>query len=117
MIVKSIALVIIVIIGSVAVVEGQTAVLANQGASARGDVAQPEVVTLGWNTFHIAFCQTVGTSLYVYPLENVGVVYFVTNVPTSQAVLAGACQTGNLIAIHVSDIFGDWDSIFTYTFR
>ncbi len=75
--------------------------------------------TPGWVNVHPENCQFydsgVGTMvLVVYPLEGG---YFATSVSQFQTLLEPACQTGNYVGFYVYDTSGDWDQLWTYTYR
>jgi hypothetical protein len=91
-----------------------------EGASVvgRGARAQGSDVSSGWNAFHIAHCLTLADNFYIYPLENIGVAYFFTDIPKVIFQIAAACQTGNLVGIFVTDpVTLGWNQFYTFTFK
>jgi hypothetical protein len=79
--------------------------------------APAPALVIGWNYVHAENCQSyysLGTNyLIVYTLEGY---YFSTNDSHYQALLSGACQTGNWIAFYIYDSAGDWNQIYTWTY-
>ncbi|SRR6266496_5087079 len=122
MIVKTTALVAIVLLGFLVIAEAQTTEPVSQGgvlrtSSTQSDDSRPNVVA-GWNYFHIASCSPFGTTLYLFPLESFGVGYFFTSSPVFYNAIAPACQTGNWVAIFVTNPATlDWNQFWTYTFK
>ena len=98
---------------------GQLALRPGNGAnnSSPGNGPSPQW-SIGWNYVHAAYCNMFSSSGYtflvVYPSEGG---YFWTVYPQYQNVIEPDCQTGNWIAFHVIDSSGDWDQVWTYTFR
>jgi hypothetical protein len=111
MLIKSMLLTVVVILfGSVARTEAQTFV--NGGAPGPG-------TALGWNYGHIAFCATFsdGVSTWYYAFAEGGG-YGYTNNPVLVSLISPACQTGNLVAIHVISLNPFlWNWIATYPFK
>ena len=74
--------------------------------------------SLGWNYVHIANCtvyiNNAGFYLFVYPVEGG---YFYTALPEFKELINPSCQSGNWIAFYVTDSYGDWDQVWTYTYR
>ncbi len=128
---KSIALAMFVFAAFVAVARVQGAEAQSADIQVRaadtisGKVTEGEFV-IGWNLFNPVNCfwhlpgdgsvrfevlYAGGSISYLSP--SGGTFAFVSAVNT----LASACQTGNLIAYHVYNSEGDWNAIFTYTFK
>src|SRR6516165_7958756 len=80
-------------------VRGGEASTPSSGASA---TVQPLVVS-GWNYFHIANCGVFNDFLYFFPLEAIGINFFVTNDLVAIAALTPACQSGNLVAVFITN--------------
>jgi DNA-binding transcriptional regulator YdaS (Cro superfamily) len=74
--------------------------------------------SIGWYYVHPQNCTfgIIGATeyFYLYPAEGG---YFYTNNHTYEQLLAPICQTGNFVAIYVYDSAGDWDQIYTFTFK
>ena len=85
-------------------------------ASSFGSTSDGNAVTVGWKFAHVSNCFFTfdGTNavLYVYPSEGG---YFSTTFAPYQALIAPACQTGNVMAFYVDDTSGDWSQLYTYT--
>jgi hypothetical protein len=103
--------------GAIATAEAQD--ILGHGTHTTSDTAAPSApVVVGWNWFHIANCSLAGGFMYLYPVESNGITYLWTAVPLPYTTLASACQSGNLIAVHITDLsLLAWDGLFTYTFK
>jgi hypothetical protein len=110
MIVNSTLLAAFILLGSLTLAEAQPYV--NGGSPAPG-------TTLGWNYDHISFCATFsdGVITWYYAFTQGGGLGY-TNNPGFATSVAAACQTGNLIAVHVTSLNPFlWNWIATYPFK
>ena len=75
---------------------------------------------IGWNFGHAANCQVQiagSTVWYLFVAQENGS-YGYTNNPGLAATVASACQTGNLLAIHVTSFSPyTWDYVIIYPFK
>jgi len=74
--------------------------------------------TIGWVYYHPANC-TMFTSkgivyLTVYTVEGPSLS---TSSAKFQSLLGPACQTGNFLGFYIDDTKGDWDELYTYTYK
>jgi hypothetical protein len=106
-VIKSALLAVVLFFGSVCVAEAQVFV--------NGGVPGP-ATTLGWNVAKVSLCLTLDdgvNTLYVAYFEGGGHAF--TNNPGFPVLAAPACQTGNLMAIHVISLNPfSWNSIVTF---
>jgi hypothetical protein len=74
---------------------------------------------IGYNFGHASSCQVSisgSTVFYLLVVQEGG--YGYTNNPNLAAVVASACQTGNLVAIHVTSFSPfTWDYLILYPFK
>jgi len=82
-------------------------------ANASGAVS--EDVFVGWNYKHVAACTTFSTTFALIAWEDSSAWY--TNLATTIAALAPACQSGNLVAFHVYDQSGNWDQVYVFPYK
>jgi hypothetical protein len=84
----------------------------------KSQTAAQAPATLGWNFVHATYCDFFydGTEfvLVVYPQE--GGAWSTAYGPVQQ-VLEPQCSQGNLVAFYVFNSNGDWNQIFTYSYR
>jgi hypothetical protein len=82
------------------------------------DQPQPADITVGWNYIHATACQPLfdGISVWLYVFTAEGFI-FSTNIPWSVNALLPACQSGNLIAVYVTDASGSVSSILVYSHK
>src|SRR5271167_295454 len=73
---------------------------------------------VGWNYVHPQNCASYYYAgifyTFVYPLEGG---YLETSDANFQRTFVAACQTGNWVAFYVYDLFGDYNEVYTYTFK
>jgi hypothetical protein len=85
-------------------------------ANASNGIVSPFVI--GWNYVHIQNCTTYVTNsafyLYAYAAEGP---YFYTAQSEFKDLLMPACQSGNWVGFYVIDTAGDWNQVWTYTYR
>ena len=83
-----------------------------------GVKAAANAKSVGWYTVHATNCSPysdgVTTWVYVYPAE--GGYWFTSNNLFANAFL-NQCVTGNYIGIYVYDTFGDFNQIYTYSYK
>jgi hypothetical protein len=116
MIVKSTLLAVLVslvIFGSLDVAQAQS--------FTNGAFDPAHLAVLGWNYGHLSNCSVSydGSTTWfsAVPQEN-PTGYLFTNNPGFAAILAAACQSGNLGAAHVTSLNPiRWDQIYTFTFK
>jgi hypothetical protein len=104
-------LVSLVILGSLAVAQAQE--FTNSG------VDPDNLLVLGWNYGHLSNCSASydGSTTWfaASSLENPNG-YISTNNPGFPSTVASACQSGNLIGVHVTSINPiQWDQVYTFT--
>jgi hypothetical protein len=131
MVTKRTALVTILLLGSIDLARAQgvpTGSGAQEGSASnhqqaksgggKSQAAPSASVALGWNFVHATNCNMVfdgfAHTLIVYPQE--GGTWSTTDTDF-QNILEPQCSQGNWIAFFVFDQFGDWNQIFTYSFR
>jgi hypothetical protein len=80
----------------------------------------PRAITVGWIFVHPTNCmiESTGTTTTFYVLTgNPDGLYFFTSHPGAQNILSPACQSGNRLGFHITNLSGAWDQIFTTTSR
>lgn len=80
------------------------------------DSAKP--LAVGWNYYHIGNCTMYtngGYDILIAYMTNG--TYFYTYDSQFQNVMSPSCQSGNWIAIYVTDVYGDWNQVWTYTYK
>jgi hypothetical protein len=110
MIVKSTLLAVIVFFGSLTIANAQPYI--NGGSPG-------QFTALGWNFGHIAHCETFfdGTNTWHLAFVVEGGFGF-TNNPGFATLIAAACQSGNLIAVHVTNLNPfSWNSVAVFPFK
>jgi hypothetical protein len=110
MILMSVLLATVIFFGSLAVAEAQTYV--------QGGQATPQT-TLGWNFTYISQCVTFHEGQNTWLMAHgQGGGHAFTNNPALVSAVAPACQSGNLVAIHVVSINPFiWDLVVLYPFK
>src|ERR1700736_5037750 len=89
-------------------------------ATKGGKVANGAIppVPVGWNYFHITYCEAVYSSgvwyLFVFPAE--GGSWF-TSDPRFQGLLEPACQTGNWVGFYVFNPDGSYSNVRVFDYR
>jgi hypothetical protein len=73
---------------------------------------------VGWNYVHIANCTVYASGgVFFLAMQTLEGPYFYTGYDGFKGLVYPACQTGNLVAFYVINSFGDWNQIYTYTYR
>lgn len=70
--------------------------------------------TTGWNFFHATNCYEAYGYLYIYPSEGG---YWYTGDEDFKRLFAAECALGNLVAVYVTNFFGDFDQLWTYDYQ
>jgi len=77
-----------------------------------------DACAVGWIYFHATNCAAYYASgvyyLVIYPAEGG---YWYTSDVNFQHFLNGACQTGNWVALYITDTSCDWDEAFTFDYQ
>ena len=79
---------------------------------------EARAIALGWNFFHVAFCYVDANGVFQIQTTEGPVVF--TTFSLDVVMLSPSCQTGNLLAVYVTQVVGDnfdWNGIVTYPFQ
>jgi hypothetical protein len=118
LIIKSIVLAVILLLGSLGIAAAQSSephgTLGHGQPNEDGPITQ--AIVIGFNFYHASYCTTPTPGLFIFVAREDNSAWFTADVAT-MALLTPACQTGNFVGIHVTNIELVFDQVIVFPFK